>query len=270
MVIDAHVHLFPERVFEALWRWFDKHAWNIKYRMRAEEVVEFLTTRGIERIVALLYSHKPDMARVLNQFMAEIARAHPQVVPFGTVLPGEPDADAIVDEAFGRLGMRGLKLHCHVQAIAPDDPRLDPIYERAADAGLPVIIHSGRGPACTGYPVDPAKLCSVDATRRMLRRHPRLKMIVPHLGADEIAAHFALLDEFENLWLDTTMLLADFIAPPPDAALLERHARRVLYGTDFPNIPYEWSRELDWLRAVPMSDAARAAIMHENARALFG
>src|SRR5258706_7377674 len=151
VVIDSHVHLFPDRVFAAIWRWFDKHAWNIKYRMRAEEVVEFLTARGVGRMVALLYSHRPDMARALNRFMAEIARAHPQVVPVGNVLPGDPDAEAIVDEAFGPLGMRGLKLHCHVQAIAPDDPRLDPIYARAADAGLPVIVHSGRTPMTTGH-----------------------------------------------------------------------------------------------------------------------
>ena len=42
MIVDAHVHLFPERVFEAIWHWFDKHAWNIRYRLHAEEVVEFL------------------------------------------------------------------------------------------------------------------------------------------------------------------------------------------------------------------------------------
>src|SRR4051812_14102000 len=99
MIVDAHVHLFPTPVFEALWRWFDRHAWNIQYRLNAEQVIEFLTTRGIDRLVALHYSHKPGMARVLNQFVVELARAHAQVIPLGTVLPGEPDAEAIVDEA---------------------------------------------------------------------------------------------------------------------------------------------------------------------------
>ena len=54
-----------------------------------------------------------------------------------------------------------------------------------------------------------------------------------------------MLDEFHNLHLDTTMLLADYFDPPRiDAGALESHSTRILYGTDFPNIPYEWDREL--------------------------
>jgi predicted TIM-barrel fold metal-dependent hydrolase len=268
VIVDAHVHLFPERVFQALWRWFDKHAWNIRYRLKAEEVVEFLAGRGIGRMVGLLYSHQPGMARVLNQFMAEIARAHPEVIPLGTVLPGEPDAPEIVDEAF-RLGLRGLKLHCHVQKLAPDDPRLDPIYARAAAAGLPVVIHSGRAPCLAGYGVDIHAICSVDRTRRVLERHPTLKLVVPHLGADELPQHFALLDEFEHLHLDTTMALGGWFEPPLPAAQLARYADRILYGTDFPNVPYEWDTELTWLGAQSMADDARAKILGGNALRLF-
>jgi predicted TIM-barrel fold metal-dependent hydrolase len=270
MIVDAHVHLFPPRVFAALWRWFDAHAWSIKYRLHAEEVVAFLVERGIDRVVALHYSHKPDMARTLNRFVAEVARAHPQVTPLATVLPGEPDAAAILDEAFGPLGLRGVKLHCHVQQLAADDPRLDLVYARAAAAGLPVVIHAGSAPVSDAYGIDVRALCRPAAIRRVLERHERLKLVVPHLGAGEIDDYLALLGEFENLFLDTTMMLANFFEPPIAAARLERHADRILYGTDFPNIPYDWRRELDWLRAQPMSDSARASILGENARRLFG
>jgi predicted TIM-barrel fold metal-dependent hydrolase len=269
VIVDAHVHLFPERVFAAIRRWFDQHAWKIEYRLRAEEVIEFLSARGIDRMVGLCYSHAPEMARVLNRFMAELASAHPQLIALGTVLPGEPDAAAIVDEAF-RLGLRGLKLHCHVQKFGPDDPRLDPIYARAAAAGRPIVIHAGRQPCLAAYGVDIHALCSAAATRRVLERHPTLKLIVPHLGVDEDAEYLALLAEFENLHLDTTMVVAGYLGPPAiDASSLEKHSNRILYGTDFPNIPYAWDRELDWLRAQPISDAARARILGANALALF-
>jgi predicted TIM-barrel fold metal-dependent hydrolase len=269
MIVDAHVHLFPDRVFDALWRWFDQHAWKIQYRLRAEEVIEFLSARGIDRLVGLCYSHVPDMARSLNRFMAELARAHANVIALGTVLPGEPDAEAIVDEAF-RLGLRGLKLHCHVQKMAPDDPRLDPIYTRAADAGRPIVIHAGSQPSLAAYGIDTRVLCTAAATRRVLERHPRLTMVVPHLGIDEQPEYLAMLDEFPRLHLDTTMVVAGWLGPPAiDAATLERHSKRILYGTDFPNIPYSWDRELEWIRAQPISDEARARIIGENALALF-
>lgn len=266
-MIDAHVHLFPPRVFDAIWRWFDRHAWSVRYRLYAEEIVEHLTTHGISRFVGLCYSHKPEMARALNRFMAELARAHPELIPLGTVLPGEPDAAAIVDEALA-LGLRGFKIHCHVQRVGPDDPRLDPIYARAAAAGVPVVIHAGQEPCLTGYDVDIHAICSAAATRRALERHPRLQMVVPHLGIGEQQQYCALLAEFPNLWLDTTMAVGGYFATGVDAALLERHRDRILYGTDFPNIPYEWDRELRWLEE-RLSPTARAQILGDNAARLF-
>ena len=56
-VIDAHVHLFPPRVFEAIWRWFEQWGWPIRYRLQAREVVDFLLGRGVEQMVALQFAH---------------------------------------------------------------------------------------------------------------------------------------------------------------------------------------------------------------------
>jgi uncharacterized protein len=269
MIIDAHVHVFPPRVFDAIWRWFDRYAWNIRYRLHADQILDHFAAHGIDRIVGLAYSHVPEMARDLNRYMAELGRAHPErLIPLGTVLPGEPEAEAIVDEAL-RLGLRGFKIHCHVQRLGPDDARLDPLYTRAAAAGVPVVIHAGRQPCLDGYKVAIEQICSVAATRRALERHPSLKMVVPHLGIDEESGYFALLAEFPNLHLDTTMVLCDYFGRRTDPALLERHADRILYGTDFPNIPYEWDRELRWLEENVANDA-REKILGVNAARLFG
>ena len=88
MIVDSHVHLFPPRVFDAIWRWFDTYAWNIKYRLKSEAILSFLAGQGVGRVVGLCYSHQPEMARPLNRFMAELARANPMLIACGTVLPG--------------------------------------------------------------------------------------------------------------------------------------------------------------------------------------
>lgn len=268
MIVDSHVHLFPPRVFDAIWRWFDTHAWKIEHRLYAEDVLAKVRDENIDRCVGLTYSHVPEMARALNRFMAELAGAHPELIALGTVLPGEPDAVAIMDEALGVLKLRGFKLHCHVQRFSPDEARLDPVYARAADAGVPIIMHAGRAPCLSGYGVDTRTICSAAATRRALERHPTLKLVVPHLGADEEADYFALLDDFPNLHLDTTMTLGGYLAPPPDPSLLVAHADRLLFGTDFPNLPYAYSRELEWLTA-NVSSPAREKILGGNALRLF-
>jgi uncharacterized protein len=269
-VFDAHVHLFPDRLFDAVWRWFDTHAWPVRYRLHAEQVVEFLLTRGVERMTALLYAHKPGMARDLNRFVAELGRAHSQVVPLGTVMPGEPEAGAIVEEALGTLGLRGIKLHCHVQRMAADDARLDPVYEVCAAEGRPVVIHAGREPSSPAYGIDTRALCAATQIANVLLRHPRLRLVVPHLGADEFEAYGALLDRHPNLWLDTTMAIGGFLPGAPPASLFPGRAKRLLYGTDFPNIPFAWDRELgQLLQAIP--DAGeRRRILWDNASELFG
>ena len=69
-VIDAHVHLFPPRMFEAIWRWFDANAWPVRHKLEAPAVIRFLLDRGVERIVALHYAHKPRIALAMNPSVA--------------------------------------------------------------------------------------------------------------------------------------------------------------------------------------------------------
>ena len=270
-VWDAHVHVFPPRVFEAIWTWFDTHAWPIRYRLHADEVAEWLVARGVERAWALHYSHRPGLARVLNTFVRELADRHAVLVPFGTVLPGEPDAVRIVDEALVDLRLAGLKLHCHVQKMAPDDPRLFPVYERLSELGRPVVLHAGREPSSDAYGFDCRGLCGIGPIRAVVERFPRLRLVVPHLGQDQWREFFALVRGSDNLYLDTTMAVGGYLTDDhPEAADLLPVAERVIFGTDFPNLPYSWGRELAWLRGGGLPDEALERILRGNARRLVG
>ncbi|MGM0577996.1 MAG: amidohydrolase family protein [Myxococcota bacterium] len=268
-VVDAHVHLFPDRLFEAIWAWFDEHAWPIRYRLRSPEVIRFLLSRGVDRIVALHYAHKPGMARGMNRWMAELCRREPRVTGLATVFPGEPDSGAILDEAFAD-GLAGVKLHAHVQRVSADDPALEPVYRACVRWDRPLLFHLGREPASPAYGVDTRAICSVERTEHVLRAFPDLRLCVPHLGADEFEGYLRLLERYDNLWLDTTMLVAGFF--PLDVPVERFAARpdRLLYGTDFPNIPYAWDREIRLLADMDLPEHDLARILGETARDLFG
>ena len=105
---------------------------------------------------------------------------------------------------------------------------------------------------------------------RMFERHPDLTLVVPHLGADEIPEYGELLRHFPNLWLDTTMMLADFFPQSPTAAFIAEHADRLLYGSDFPGLPYAWDRELKKLVSLELPPAALQAIAAGNAERALG
>jgi len=268
-VIDAHVHLFPDAVFHALWRWFEEHAWPVRYKLRAREVADFLFSRGVSKIVALHYAHKPGMARALNHFMAEICRDEPRILGFATVLPGEPGAREILEEAFA-MGLRGVKLHCHVQCFAPDEEALHDVYEACVRANKPLVIHAGREPKSPAYKCDPYVLCAAERVERVLTDYPGLRLCVPHLGADEFDAYERLLEQHENLWLDTTMTVADFFRVAPPRRLFDCRPERILYGTDFPNVPYAWDREIKRLAGMGLGEEVLSGIVGGNAGRLFG
>lgn len=268
-VVDAHVHVFPDRLFEAIWGWFDVHGWPIRYKIHTPAVIDFLTRRGVDRVVALLYAHKPGIARDLNAYMAGLVAQNPNVTGFGTVFPGEPDAPAILAEAFAH-GLRGVKLHCHVQCIAADDPRMHEIYATCVEHDMPVVLHAGREPTSAGYHCDPYALCHVDRIRAVLVAFPSLRLVVPHLGYDEVAEYGALLDGHDNLYLDTTMAASGLFGAneEPIWRLLQARPDRILYGTDFPNVPYAWDREIQRLAARLTDDALRS-ILGGTARAVY-
>ena len=265
---DSHVHLFPDRVFDAIWRWFGKHAWPIRYPLYSEQVIEFLATRGVKRMLGLHYAHRPGMAEPLNRYVLELGRRFKEVVPFATVLPGEEGASEIVRRAIGE-GARGVKLHCHVQRMSPDDARIFEICEVLQELKRPLVIHAGREPSSEAYGVDTRALCGAEQVERMLTRFPELKLVVPHLGADEYDAYEALLTRFPNLHLDTTMVVGDFFPGPSPMAMVARHPDRVMYGSDFPNVPYAWDRELARISG-QLTPAIAEKVIWTNAARLYG
>lgn len=268
-VIDAHVHLFPPRVFEAIWRWFEANAWPIRYKLHSEQVLQFLFSRGVSQVIALHYAHKPGMARALNQYIAELAKTDARIIGFATAFPGEEDSAQLLREAFA-AGLAGVKLHCHVQAFAPDDPRAEPIYRACVEADRPLLMHAGREPSLPEYPVDPHALCDVDRVEAVLRAFPRLRLCIPHLGANEEKGYARLLERYDNLWLDTTMAVSHYFPGAVDVSLVERRPDRLMYGTDFPNLPYAWDRELRRLVGMKLSEAQLAGLLGQNACAFLG
>ncbi len=269
-VIDAHVHVFPDNLFGAVQQWFDRHAWKIRYRMSTAGVLDFLFAHGIQHIVALQYAHRPGMAAELNRYM--IAQCRPyagRVTGLATVFPGEANAAGILQEAFD-AGLGGVKLHAHVQCFDLAADIMTPIFECCRRNNKPLVIHAGREPKSEAYLCDPHQICGAEKVEHALRAFPGLKLCVPHLGFDELDAYRRLVERYDSLWLDTTMVLADYfpVAQPIDPG--RYRPDRILYGSDFPNIPYAWDRELKMLEAAGLDADFLDRILNRNARELFG
>jgi predicted TIM-barrel fold metal-dependent hydrolase len=270
--VDVHTHFMPGRLLDAVWAYFDEagpligRPWPIRYRAHEERRLQVLRGFGVRAFTSLLYPHKPGIARSLNDWAADFAARTPGCLHSATFF-AEPAAAADVRRALEQ-GARVFKCHLQVGGFDPNDPLLDDVWGLLAEAGVPVVTHCGSGPV-PGAHTGPGPVAG------LLARHPRLRLVVAHLGIPEYAQFLRLAERYPRVLLDTTMVLTPFseeMAPFPRAELprLEALGDRVLLGTDYPNIPYSYAEALEALEQAGLSAAWLRAVCHDNAARLFG
>lgn len=208
----------------------------------------------------------------LEQRSATLKGRYPKrFVTFGNIdwrgvdEPGFGERAAKQLEEDVRNGAQGLKIFKDLgmfitdskgDRIHTDDPRLDPIWDKAADLGIPVLIHTGE-PRAFWHPVDKynerwLELTQVPSRRRsdtrfasfeqtmeeqhnLFRRHPRTKFIAAHLGwmGNDLASLGKLLDELPNVYTEIAAVLYELGRQPRTArAFLIKYQDRVMMGKD--------------------------------------
>jgi len=268
-VIDAHVHVFPEKLFLAVREWFENHAWNFHDHGTVDDLVRLQFENGAAGLVLMGYAHRPGVAGRINRTTGGLLRAFPHTAGLAAVHPEDDAPGDILKQARDEFGLCGVKMHCHVMQRAPDDPLLFPMYEDLCAWQGVLNIHAGREPAIEAYGVDVRALSGAARVENVLRRFPEMKVIIPHLGFDEMDAFYGLLDTWPNLYLDTTMILGGYFRVDVDRSKLLRHADRVLYGSDYPHIPYDMETEVRALLAMDPGQENLRRILHDNASDLF-
>jgi len=268
-IIDSHVHIFPAPIFKALWEWFETYAWPIRYQDSTSALLESLFTRGVDHLVALQYAHKPGIARDLNRYMIRHCQQFPgRMTGMATVFPGETDAEKILEDAFSS-GLKGVKLHAHVQCFDMNSTVMEPIYEICSRNDKPLVMHVGREPKSEAYLCDPYELCRADKLEAVLQTYPRLKICVPHLGMDEFENYGRMIEKYDTLWLDTSVACAAFLTTGREIRLDTMRSDRIMYGSDYPNIPYAWDREIKQIMNAELSEETTLKIFRKNAMQFF-
>ncbi|MGN6473751.1 MAG: amidohydrolase family protein [Mycobacteriales bacterium] len=269
-LIDAHVHFMPHSVMRKVWAYFDSKGpltgreWPIVYKWPEGQRLDHLRAMGVRAFPSLVYAHKPDMAEWLNGWAAEFAAAHRDVIHTATIFP-EPGVTRYTVDAI-RAGARVFKVHVQVGGFDPRDPLLDEAWELLAAAGIPVVVHAGSGPT-------PGNFTGPGPVAEVLRRHPSLAMIAAHMGKPEYDEFLGFAETYENVRVDTTMCFTDFgddrFDGRPLAPRLRALQDKVLFGADFPNIPYAYAHQIEVLARLGLGDDWMRAVLWGNAAALF-
>jgi uncharacterized protein len=276
-IVDAHVHFLPERVLRKVWAYFDEagthygRPWPVHYRLPEPDRVATLEKLGVRAFAPLVYPHKPDMGRWLTEWVTEFAARTPDALPTATLYP-EPDVADYLGAAV-EAGARAVKVHVQVGRFDPRDPLLRPAWGLLAEAGVPAIAHCGHGPIRGAH-------TGLDVFGEVLAEHPRLRLVLAHAGMPDFTAALDLLRRYEGVYIDTTMVGTPFsleFAPLPDdwPARLVDVADRVVFGSDFPNIPYAYYEQVravaGWAAADDrLGSAFLRSVLHDAPARLLG
>ena len=174
-----------------------------------------------------------------NDYIAALTREYPELIGMCAVNPrfrGVPWATGELTRAVERLGLQGLKLYPMYDHYAPADRDLAfPVYERAMELGIGVMVHMGTSPAKDTV-LDFARPGALD---EVARHFPDLPLLVCHAGAPWVDECLAMVARHDNTYLDISMFatkttqrgLYDFLMRAQQNSC---PLSRICWGTDYP------------------------------------
>jgi len=266
-IIDFHIHTYdfpvqgPREFIEFMNRElggsFEEF---VRTRCNAASYLKALDEAGIDRAVILAELAPVTSAIASNEGVHRLCDGTPRLLPFASINPFLIDhldrelERLVVDQRF-----RGVKLYPTYQYFYPNDARIYPLYAKAQELGVPVLLHTGSSvfPASRIKYGDPLYLDDVAVD------FPKLDIVLAHSG--------------RPFWYDRAFALARFrphiymelAGLPPSRVMryfpeLERVADKVIFGSDWPSVP-TLKENVAAIKALPISEEVKLKILGANA-----
>ncbi len=209
-----------------------------------EEALNLYTKKYPDRFMNFYPSWFPPII-VSDDFLADLPNQLEKAVRLGVTGNGETWKD---------FGLRSRDITGKV--IPVDDPRIDPLWEKAAQLNIPVLWHMGD-PAPFFQPVNkyneryielgrypewsfhgprfPKRETILKGRENVLKKHPYTIFIGCHMGwnSDDLEYAAYLLDTYPNYYLDLSTTLSELGRQPYTARkFFIKYQDRILFGTD--------------------------------------
>lgn len=217
MKIDVFNHVFPVPFFERLeeflpkaplerWKKSIPTIYDMDARLRMmDEFDDYAQIISLSQPPLDEFAgpdQSPALARLANDGMADICKAHPdRFVGFiSTLAMNNPDeAVKEVERSIVELGAVGIQLHTNVNEKALDRPEFYPVFERCVQLGKPIWLHPSRPQSHPDYLAEDGSMydifwglgwayeTSASMSRivwsGMMDKLPEMKIICHHWGA---------------------------------------------------------------------------------------
>ncbi len=241
---------------------------------KTEEYLKAMDEAGVWKVVSL-------DGRSEDDFYKEHLKVSNSVSEDRFIIFFRPDFSKIDEPNFGEneakkleeavdMGLRGIKISKSLglrfkdksgELVHVDDPRINPIWAKAGDLGIPVLMHISD-PKAFFTPIDrynerydelgahpdwgfsgpeyPEKEELLRQRNQVIERHPNTTFIATHMAnlPEELGRVSMWLEKYPNMYVDIDARVSELGRQPYTARkFMIKHQDRVLFGTDTaPNV----------------------------------
>jgi predicted TIM-barrel fold metal-dependent hydrolase len=260
-------------------RWFLKSSPDLLGGVTTEHWVGKMTAAGIERGLLNFAAGggaagQPTIPTTINitldewrarcEEVANIAKAYPGRI-FGTcnIDPNHRmNAVRMVDIAVKEYDFRAIRMMGALTNLRPNDKLCYPIYAKAIELGIPVIVNIGfPGPLRFAKYQRPLDLDDVCVT------FPDLMVVATHNGHPWHLETVALLQKHANFRLMTSGFVPKYVPQEIIYTLNTRAQHKVMFSADYPI--QDFQRCVDEALKLPLRPGILRRYMRENALETF-
>ena len=265
MIIDFHTHIFPDKIAQKTIDFLSNKGGVPAFSDGTTNgLLARMEAAGVDIGVTLPVLTNPAQFDSVNRFAADINREFAdkerRLISFAGIHPDCDDIDGKMS-FIAKSGFLGVKIHPDYQDTYINDEKYVRIMECAVEYDLAVVTHTGVDVAYSEVH------CPPRLALELIRRVPHAKLILAHMGANDMFDEALDMLCGENVYLDTAYVLR-FIGEERFKKMLARHGEdKILFASDSP-----WSDikgDVDILRLFDISNTAKEKIFCENARALL-
>ena len=262
MIIDVHNHITVK---------------SSPYHLQAEKYLKVMDDLEIEKVVILGKDYgtlgDQQQSNLPDEEVADFVKAHPdRFIGFTAVHPDREERKNLerIERAVNDLGLKGIKLNPHA-GFYPNDKRLYPVYKKATELRIPVMIHMGVKAPVEGTRV---KYCQPIYLDDVAVDFPDMNLIIAHAGYPWVEETILIGLYAGNVCVDISTLNqleevvgCEVVLPTLRKLTSSLGAHRVLFGSDG---IFNLEKLIQAVKSADfLSDSDREKILWKNAKEIL-
>ena len=268
MVIDFHVHVFPDKIAKKTVDFLQQKSGNTpSFDGSVGGFLSMLNDSKVDVAVSLPVLTRPEQFDSVLEFAINVNKrfenCDKKIISFAGIHPKSQDVKNQLLRV-KNAGIKGVKIHPDYQDTFIDDDGYFEILSIAKELDLIVVTHAGVD---SGYRNEEVK-CPPNRLKKLIEKVNHKKFVLAHMGGSELPGEVLKEIAGMDVYFDTAYVLKT-LSKAEFLSLCEKHGYdKILFASDMP-----WSdfnADLEIVNSYVKDGENKDKILYKNAVELLG